>query len=231
MAENQVGQEIRAGFAAVGGAFKEAGRRRNMGLVAKQGYVGFKNPDAVAAFHSNPEYVDWICKFVDGEYRFYPPAHKIDKIFALLNEEDKKTEEHIETKDIVETYKKAIADKTKASFVSIKVKDDGICHYQLIVTDIHTGEQSVIQEFRMNFVGQFSKEVLPSIYNQLMGGNPTLDQEKGPDTQKTIFIQSLDAKRMLGISGLNYQQLELIKNMCDYVETLNFPEAKKGISK
>lgn len=230
MAGEELGNEIREGFGKLGEAFKKASSKKEAEDVAKQGYVEYRKPEAVVAFHANPDHFDWVCKFVDGAYRFYPPAHKIDKILALLNEEDKKTEEHIETKDIVETYKKAIADKTKASFVSIKVKDDGICHYQLIVTDIHTGEQSVIQEFRMNFVGQFSKEVLPSIYNQLMGGNPTLDQEKGPDTKKTIFIQSLDAKRMLGISGLNYQQQEVIKNMRDYVETLNFPE-KKGMGK
>lgn len=231
MAGEELGNEIREGFGKIGEAFKLAGSRKEAEDIAKQGYVEYRKPEAVAAFHANPDHIDWVCKFVDGAYRFYPPAHKIDKILALLNEDEEKKEEHIETKDIVETYKKVIADKTKTSFVSIKVEDGDICHYRLTVTDRHTGERSVIQEFRMNFNGQFSKEVLPSIYNQLMGGEPTLDQEKGPDTHKTIFMQSLDTSRMLGISNLNYQQLELIKNMRDYVESLNFPQMKKGISK
>lgn len=230
MAGEELGNEIRAGFGKFGEAFRKASNRKEAEDIAKQGYVEYRKPEAVAAFHANPDHIDWTCKFVDGVYRFYPPADKIDKILAVLKEEDKK-EEHIETKDIVEVYKQVIGDKTKTSFVSVKVEEGDICHYRLIVTDRSTGEQHVVQEFRMSFDGQFSKEVLPSIYNQLMGGEPTLDQEKGPEAKKVIFFQSLDTTRMLGISNLSNQQLDVIRNMCDYVEKMNFPPEQKGHSK
>lgn len=228
MTGEELGNEIREGFGKLGEAFKIAGARKEAEDIAKQGYVEFKKTEAVSAFHANPDHVDWTCKFVDGVYRFYPPAHKINKILALLNENpQEKKEDNIETNDVVEIYKKAIGDKTKITFVSINVENGGVCHYQLIATDRRTGDQSVLQDFRMNFDGQFSKEVLPSIYNQLMGGEPTTEQEKGAEAQKTIFMQSLDTTRVLGISNLNQQQLELIKNMREYVENLNLQHEQK----
>ncbi len=220
MAENQVGQEIRAGFAAVGGAFKEAGRRRNMELVAKQGYVGFKNPDAVAAFHSNPEYVDWICKFVDGEYRFYPPENmEVQKVVDNKITEQKVV--HLETREVVETYKAALAEKDKTSFVSVKV-EDGLCHYKLVTSDKKTGNQNIVQDFYMEFDGQFSKEIIPSVYNQLMGGFPVVDVVKGEENRRTIAFQSIDASRQMVFSNLNEAQLELIRNMKKFVDSQYF---------
>lgn len=78
MAEDRTAQDIANGMNALAGGVKEAGRKRNEELVAKQGYVAFKNPNAVAQFHADPFYANWNYTYVDGEYRFFPPQKKQD---------------------------------------------------------------------------------------------------------------------------------------------------------
>lgn len=231
MTNATIGKEVLNGFNALGGAAREAGKRRNMEMVAKQGYVAFRNPNAVAAFHSDPEYVDWTCQFVDGEYRFFPPENKKENIISFDEKKEELKTKKIETKDVVDTYKKVIADATKTSFVSITVEKGQVCHYKLIATDKKTGEQVVVQDFRMEFDGQFSAEIIPSIYNQLMGGLPVLDQEKGAEGQKTIVFQNIDGDRMMGISNLNYNQVELINNMKSFVEQQYFGKEESHLKK
>ena len=95
MEQNQTGQDIEQGFKAMAGGVKEAGRKRTAEIVAKNGYVAFRNPDAVAKFHADPFYVNWNYKYVDGEYRFYPPQ----KEQSLTATTEIKQEEQIELYD------------------------------------------------------------------------------------------------------------------------------------
>lgn len=78
MTEDRTAQDIANGMNALAGGVKEAGRKRNEELVAKQGYVAFRNPNAVAQFHADPFYANWNYTYVDGEYRFFPPQKKQD---------------------------------------------------------------------------------------------------------------------------------------------------------
>lgn len=251
---DQTGKDIQDGFNVIRDGVKEAGRRRNAELVAKQGYVAFKNPDAVALFHANPEYVAWTCKFVDGEYRFYPPAKEKEKLMAesqkLENEAPLKAvqetvtsetiasenvikEEVVDTKSIVETYKKEIADPTKTTFVSVTVLplQPDKCRYKLISTDKRTGQENVVQEFVTEFAGKFSMEVLPSLYNKLMGGLPVMDHEKNDGDLSTVIFQDIEAGKTMALGNLTPEQLELIKNMKSFVDGqyFNAPEEIRGI--
>jgi len=65
------GQDIKASLGALGKAGKAAGKERVKELVAKQGYVGFRKPKAIALFaKENPT---WTSRTVEGEVWFFPP--------------------------------------------------------------------------------------------------------------------------------------------------------------
>lgn len=95
MEQNQAGQDIKQGFNAMADGVKEAGRKRTAELVAKNGYVAFRNPDAVAQFHADPFYANWSYEYIDGEYRFFPPQK--EQTLASIPIEHK--EEQIELYD------------------------------------------------------------------------------------------------------------------------------------
>lgn len=263
MAGTELGNEIRKGFGQIGAGVKEAGKKRNAELVAKQGYVSFRNPNAVAMFHSDPDYIDWICKFVDGEYRFYPPENKKQDILALLNDVDAISQEKdisdvklqgmneievekessnltekstlVDTREVVDTYKRTIADPTKTTFISVAVlpADLSKCRYRLSTTDKMTGDQKIIQDFVTNFEGKFAMEVLPSLYNQLMGGFPVMEREKGEVDQRRIAFQDIEVSKVMAFSNLKDSQLELVKNMKSFVDSRYFtePEVQRGMHK
>ena len=65
--------QIQQGFDVISGGVQAAGDQRTMELVEKQGYVGFKNPQAAEVFRSDPRYTGWTETQVDGEFRFSPP--------------------------------------------------------------------------------------------------------------------------------------------------------------
>lgn len=65
--------QIQQGFDVISGGVQAAGDQRTMELVEKQGYVGFKNPQAAEAFRNDPRYAGWTETQVDGEFRFSPP--------------------------------------------------------------------------------------------------------------------------------------------------------------
>ena len=200
MAENlNLGNEIRGGFNALGDAFKEAGKKRIAELVEKQGYVAYKNEEAVKAFKNNPEYKNWICDFIDGEYRFYPPKKEESKSI-----------------DIISKYKEIKQDKTHATCISIKMIDDKTdeCEYELIVVDKKTHEKKVIEKQRTHLYGEFGTKILPSLYYHLCNGLPVIDYEK----ERIINFTSVDGNDVIMIGNLNQQELEFIKNMKSFVD-------------
>lgn len=238
MAGENLGNEIRNGMNKLGEGFKLAGMIRNAQLVATQGYVALKRPEAVAAFHANPDYASWICKFVEGEYRFYPPEEKKAELLELLNKYNKNESknnaeetqvtlsapvDNFDTKQVIDVYKSANDDLTKTTFVSITVlpDDPSKCRYQLLSRDKKTGEQIIVQEFTATFDGKFAMELLPSLYNQLMGGLPVIDNEKGEENHQAISFQSLDGKT-IAFGNLTDGQLALIKNMKKFVDSQHF---------
>lgn len=245
MTDLGLGNEIRAGFAEMGDALKEAGRKRNAEMVKKQGYVAFKKPEAVSAFHADPEYINWTCQFVDGEYRFYPPRDKKSEILSEsnikknenaseLNTTNKATD-MVEIGKVLEIYKREIADLTKTTFISIVMVDGdpSKCRYRLLSTDKKTGESHLVQEFITEFNGRFAMEIIPSLYNQLMGGLPVIDSEKGLVNQRTIAFQNIEGSHTMAFANLSEEQLELIRNMQNFVDSRYFskPEEHRGMHK
>ncbi len=251
----EVGKEIEAAFAGIGKIAKIAGVRKNAEDVAKQGYVALRKPEAVAAFHANPDHIDWVCKFVDGEYRFFPPENKKAELLSILNNYDEYVAKHfdsdvkavvqteakasvevpavIDTKDVVEVYKREVADLTKTTFVSISALPDNPskCTYRLLSTDKRTGEQKIVQEFTTDFEGQFAMEIVPSIYNQVMGGLPVMDSTKGEENHRSIAFQSMEGGKRMVFSNLSDSQMALVSSMKQFVDGQYFnleEEVSKG---
>lgn len=199
---NNVGNEIQNGFNALANGVKIAGRNRVEELVAKQGYVAYRNLEAVKLFKNNPEYIDWECKVIDGEYRFYPPVKK-----ELNN-----------NIDFLNTYKTIKTNESVSTCISIKFLGDK-CEYKLMVTDKRTGQQHIIQNEIFDLESKFMMETLPSLYFQLCNGFPVIDSEK----EKSINFVTVDGKHMILIGNLNSEQFKLIKEMKAYVdEKLHF---------
>lgn len=200
---NNVGNEIQNGFNAMANGVKEAGRNRIKELVSKQGYVAYRNLEAVKLFKSNPEYADWECKVIDGEYRFYPPVKKQSNMNNI---------------DFLDTYKTIKTNNSISTCISIKMLGNK-CEYKLIVTDKKTGQQEIIQNEIFDLDSKFMMETLPSLYFQLCNGFPVIDSEK----EKSINFVTIDGKHMMLIGNLNSGQLEIIKQMKEYVdEKLHF---------
>ena len=135
--ENNIGNEIKNGFNALGNAVHVAGKNRVNELVEKQGYVAYKNRNAAELFQNDKEYEDWICKYVDGEYRFYPPKKE-------------------ETIDYINTFK-SVKNENNLVCISMEMIENGECKYNLIVTDKRTGERKVIQNSEVKMDNKFFK--------------------------------------------------------------------------
>lgn len=224
MADNQTAKDIQNGFNALAGGVKEAGKKQMLKEVEEKGFVAFRKPEAVAAFHSNPDYFDWTCQFVDGEYRFYPPK-KSELIFEKLEQNKHPIPENaiiMGTKDIVDAYKNAVADPSTTTFVSVsglKEQPENIV-YRLISTDKKTGKSKILQNFKFNFDGKFSTEVLPSIYNQMLDGIPAEEYEKDIDSdRKHIVLRNSKRDQTIGFGNITKDQAELIKNMKGFVDS------------
>lgn len=85
--QNDTANDIKNGFDAMGNGVREAGRRRVMELVQKNGYVAYRNEDAARLFEQNPEYKDWRHEVVDGEHRFYPPeSNQSSEVIHTIDE-------------------------------------------------------------------------------------------------------------------------------------------------
>lgn len=231
-----IDKEIRNGFNAMAGGVKEAGRKRILELATKQGYVAFRNPDAVAQFHADPFYADWTCKYENGEIRFYPP---VNKGLTLTDTDDKdlKTspvqeqaplEEKtpvatpVTSKDLLSCYKEALQKGQIAHFVVQTLADPNLCRVQIILQD-KAGNQTVFWEETRGFDSQFAYEVLPSIYNQICGGFPT----EGYQKETSIAFFSVDGTRKLSLGGLTPEQMKIVQDMQVFVEQQMFPSESK----
>lgn len=222
MIDNHTAKEIENGFNVMAGGIREAGKRQIIKEAEKKGYIAFRKPEAVAMFHSNLDYIDWTCKFVDGEYRFYPPK----KTELVTNKETPKLEQTpmentLQTKDIVDIYKKAKSDPNTTIFVSVSGmsnKQENVI-YRLIATDKKTGKSRILQNLEFSFDGQFYREILPSIYNQMINGIPAEEFEKeiGPN-QNHLVISNYERNQVMGFSNITKKQVELIKQMKDFVD-------------
>ena len=198
MAENlNLGNEIKNGFDALAGGVKEAGKRRIEELVEKQGYVAYKNLDAVNAFKNNPEYKDWKCESIDGEFRFYPP-----------NKENEL--------DIVNKYNELKNDKSISTIISIKCVDNttNYCEYELITLNKRTGEKNIVLNGRVNLYGKFGTLILPSLYYQLSEKMPVIDYEK----ESSINFTSVDGNHSIMIGNLTPEQMEFVRNIKNKIE-------------
>ena len=60
-----------------------------------QGYVAYKNYEAAQMFKKDLDYIDWIYKYEDGEYRFYPPTKD--------NENKDSSENNIQSENLINT--------------------------------------------------------------------------------------------------------------------------------
>ena len=91
----------------MGNGVREAGRRRVMELVQKNGYVAYRNEDAARLFEQNPEYKDWRHEVVDGEHRFYPPKNNQngEVIHAIDEGTIRNTQTVLETNSEIEVIK------------------------------------------------------------------------------------------------------------------------------
>ena len=190
-------------------------KKRMDELVAKNGYVAFKNPEAVAAFRRDPAYANWKNEYINGEYRFYPP----EKEETLEKNNSNEQTPQIETAQILETYKQIITDPTQNISITVVTlqNDPSKCKYTLSTMDKRTGERKIIQEIIVDFNGKFSMETLPSLYNQLCNGIPAIDYEK----EKQITFQSFDTDKIIAFGNLTPTQMQLIKNMKEFVDNKN----------
>lgn len=193
---NNVGEEIRDGFNAMANGVKEAGRKRVNDLVVKQGYVAYRNEEAAKLFKNNPEYANWECKVIDGEYRFYPPVKKQNNI------------------DFLNKYKELRSDETVSTCISIKMLDQNKCEYKLMIIDKRTGEQHIVQNEIVDLDDKFMMETIPSLYYQLCNGLPVVDSSK----EKSINFVTVDGKHMILIGNMNKAQFNLIRDMKNYVD-------------
>ena len=91
----------------MGNGVREAGRRRVMELVQKNGYVAYRNENAARLFEQNPEYKDWRHEVVDGEHRFYPPENNQngEVIHAIDEGTIRNTQTVLETNSEIEVIK------------------------------------------------------------------------------------------------------------------------------
>ena len=105
--QNDTANDIKNGFDAMGNGVREAGRRRVMELVQKNGYVAYRNEDAARLFEQNPEYKDWRHEVVDGEHRFYPPENNQngEVIHAIDEGTIRNTQTVLETNSEIEVIK------------------------------------------------------------------------------------------------------------------------------
>lgn len=200
MADN-IGNEIKEGFNALAGGFREAGRNRVNELVQKQGYVAYKNQTAADLFKNNPEYSNWECKKINDEYRFYPP---------------KKNDYDDTYNNLLNTYKELKKDMNNSTCISIKMLNDGSnkCEYKLISTNRRTGLKEVIQHYYIDINNKFMLETLPSLYYSLCNQMPVIDNEK----ETSINFISMNSKDMILIGNLNSEQLDFIKKMKKFVD-------------
>lgn len=249
MANNQTAKDIENGFNAMAGGIKEAGKKQMLKDVEKKGYVAFRKPEAVAMFHSNPEYIDWTCQFVDGEYRFYPPkktelvTEKETTKSAHDKEEQAKQHTHSEqtiimqSKDIVDAYKQAKADPDTTTFISVSgiLDQPENVIYRLIATDKKTGKSQILQNFKFKFAGKFSQEILPSIYNQMLNGAPAEEFEKEVDSNREhLVIRNSKSDQTMGFGSITKEQAKLIKQMKGFVDAQYInaePEQSSSIKK
>lgn len=118
---------------------------------------------------------------------------------------------------ILKTYKEAIKDSTKTTFISVSAlqEEPSKCRYELLTIDKRTGEKTKVQEVVVDFTGKFSMEVLPSLYNQLADGFPAIDYEK----EKGITFQNVDNSKVMGFGNLSPEQLQLIRDMKAFVDS------------
>ena len=105
--QNDTANDIKNGFDAMGNGVREAGRRRVMELVQKNGYVAYRNEDAARLFEQNPEYKDWRHEVVDGEHRFYPPeSNQSSEVIHTIDEGTiRNTQTVLETNSEIEVIK------------------------------------------------------------------------------------------------------------------------------
>ena len=105
--QNDTANDIKNGFDAMGNGVREAGRRRVMELVQKNGYVAYRNEDAARLFEQNPEYKDWRHEVVDGEHRFYPPeSNQSGEVVHAIDEGTiRNTQTVLETNSEIEVIK------------------------------------------------------------------------------------------------------------------------------
>ena len=91
----------------MGDGVREAGRRRVMELVQKNGYVAYRNENAARLFEQNPEYKDWRHEVVDGEHRFYPPENNQNDVVIHAIDEGtiRNTQTVLETNSEIEVIK------------------------------------------------------------------------------------------------------------------------------
>lgn len=214
-----VKQDIEKGFQAMAGGVKEAGHKRNLELVKKQGYVAFKNADAVALFHANPLYANWACKYVDGEYRFYPPLNNTQ----IKVDSEKKESTPV---DLLEAYKQAAQTGMQVKFTGqVLQPSSGECLFKITLFDKSTGTQTIFLEEIGLLDSKFMYKTLPSIYNQVCNGLPTIEQIK----INSISFLSIDGNFGLALGNLNSAQLQIVKDMQAFVEQqLHSTNEQKG---
>ena len=195
---NKTADDIMKGFKALGGGVHEAGKRRVDELVAKQGYVGYRNEKAAELFKK--EHENWSTEYIDGEYRFYPPKQELNN----------------ENIDYLNDYKNNKSNPMNSTSINIEFLNNQECKYSLIVIDRSTGERKVLDEKTVRLDNKFLYETLPSLYNQLCSGLPVIDYEK--DT--IINFTSVDGNHSMMFGNLNEENKEFIKNMKSFVDVL-----------
>ncbi len=200
--KNQTADDIMKGFKALGGGVHEAGKRRIEELIAKQGYVAYRNKDAAELFKNDKEHENWICEYTDGEYRFYPPKQE-------LKEENK--EENI---DFLNDYKNMKSDSLNSTCINIEFLNNQECKYSLIVINRSSGERKVLDEKIVKLDNKFLYETLPSLYNQLCQGLPIIDYEK----DRIINFTSVDGNHSMMFGNLTEENKEFIKNMKSFID-------------
>ncbi|MDE6284537.1 MAG: hypothetical protein K2M17_02230 [Bacilli bacterium] len=195
---------------------RNAVRRRILQLVAEKGYMAFRDVRAVSNLHADPFFANWIWQHENGEYRLCPPLN--------LKTEKEESLGVTSTKDLVDIYKKALQSGQIVRFL-VQMLDarSGLCQVQIVLLD-KTGNPNLFFAERRIFDNQFARELLPSIYYQVCGDFPTMDQKK----ENGITFTSADRTRILDMDDLSPEQMDVVREMQTYIEQMLFTSEGRG---
>ncbi|ACV64417.1 hypothetical protein Dtox_3709 [Desulfofarcimen acetoxidans DSM 771] len=236
---NQTANDITNSFGELASGLQEAGYKRTMDLVAKQGYVGFKKKAAADLFRKNPKYAGWKEEQINGEYRFSPPGEVEQEIRQEPQNNLKAQQQPVQEKPVQEvisqsmTYQQPEIDK----FIDEALKEKQVQKY-LTLRRVTPGEADVIKQLINVDVTGFKHEINSNDLRHAMKHGDSLKEAKSnqlPITDKDLkaipdVINSPDeilpGSKTRNGTGKDLIYKKQVNGFIYYVEVVN---SKKGI--